>query len=80
MKVFITKYALTQGIIEIDDAEICSIAEKMISSPKYGYFFEKEWHDTQAEAIAFAEEMRIKKIASLKKQIAKLEKINFNQK
>lgn len=56
------------------------IAEKMISSPKYGYFFEKEWHDTQAEAIAFAEEMRIKKIASLKKQIAKLEKINFNQK
>lgn len=80
MKVFITKYALTQGIIETDDAEICSIAEKMISSPKYGFFHGKDWHDTQAEAIAFAEEMRTKKIASLKKQIAKLEKINFNQK
>lgn len=33
MKVYITKYALSTGIIETDDAEICSnISEDMISS------------------------------------------------
>jgi hypothetical protein len=38
-----------------------------------------EWHRTEAEAIARAEEMRIAKIASLKKQIAKLEKMKFGE-
>lgn len=32
-----------------------------------------------AKAIEKAEEMRIKKIASLKKQIEKLEKLNFKK-
>lgn len=45
MKVYITKYALSTGIIETDDAEICSnISGDMISSKKYGYYRGNDWH------------------------------------
>lgn len=37
----------------------------------------KEWHRTRESAVAKAEEMRCKKIDSLKKQIEKLEKKRF---
>ena len=78
MKVFITRYALTKGIIETDDAEGCfDISPEMISSKKYGCFHGDDWHKTKEEAIAFAEKMRVKKIESLKKQIAKMEKLKF---
>lgn len=36
-----------------------------------------EWHETKESAIAKAEEIRKKKINSLKKQIEKLEKMKF---
>jgi hypothetical protein len=36
-----------------------------------------EWHKTKEEAIRKAEEMRLKKIESHKKSIAKLEKMKF---
>lgn len=80
MKVWITKYALTDGIIE-EEAEPCGkdmIAvrnERALSSYFHGEG--KNWHKTKESAIAKAEEMREKKIASLKKQIDKLEKIKF---
>ena len=37
----------------------------------------KDAHDTREGAIRAAEEQRIKKIAALKKQIAKLESMRF---
>jgi hypothetical protein len=42
MKVYITKYALSTGIIETDDAEICSniISGDMISSKNMDIFTE----------------------------------------
>ena len=36
-----------------------------------------DWHRTEADAVARAEQMRVKKIASLEKQIAKLKKLSF---
>lgn len=81
MKVYITKYALTHGIDEYDDAIVCTdINVKMISVQKKGYkyhFHKPHWHETKEEAIAQAEKMRQKKIASLKKQIVKLENLKF---
>lgn len=42
-------------------------------------FHGNEWHRTREEAVARAEQMRAAKIASLKKQIAKLEKLSFGE-
>jgi hypothetical protein len=83
MKFFVTKYALTDGIIECE-GEICSdVSEKMIAVKNKHHFPDKThyhkpyWHVTRSGAAAHAEELRVKKIASLRKQIAKLEKLTF---
>ena len=79
MKVWITKYALTKGIIEAEgevvrDHPNIFYANEIVN----GLFGEgKEWHRTKESAIQKAEEMRQKKIASLKKQIKKLEEMRF---
>lgn len=80
MKVWITKYALTKGIIETEIAlqeGVWTIFENNI----YMYTNErgKHWHTAYKRAKLRAEEMRQKKIASLKKQIEKLEKLNFEE-
>jgi hypothetical protein len=41
------------------------------------YIHKPYWHLTRAEAVKQAETMRQKKIASLRKQLAKLEKMRF---
>lgn len=77
MKVWITKYALTKGIL-IKEAEECDF-NGMIKA-KYGSYYHgegREWHRTKESAIKKAEEMRQKKIQSLKNQIEKLEKMEF---
>lgn len=72
---FITKYALTEGIEEIE-ARILSSSPSSIESicARFNtYYHHAEWHRTREEAVAQAEKMRVKKIASLKAKIAKLE-------
>lgn len=79
MKAWITKYALTSGIIEME-GEITnsgSLYDMNAGFPTYYHGEGREWHRTKESAIAKAEEMRQKKIASLKKQIEKLEKMKF---
>lgn len=78
MKVWITKYALTQGIFEKE------VREGIDGSAVYGetlyesYHGEgKQWHRTKESAIKRAEEMRKDKIERLKKQIKKLERMRF---
>ena len=78
-KVWITKYALTTGVFEIT-AEITkdgSAYDMHTSLPTFFHGEGKEWHRTKEAAIAKAEEMRQKKIESLKKQIEKLEQMKF---
>lgn len=82
IQAWITKYALTNGITRVD-AEVCD--ETMIayrcseeSLPQFAHG--KDWHRDEASALARAEEMRNKKIASLRKSIAKLEAMKFNDK
>lgn len=75
MKAYITKYALTKGIIELDDPDfyenyiVISNIEPLINPV--------DWFRTKQEAINCAEEMRVNKIASLRKKIAKLESMKF---
>jgi len=83
MRVFITKYALTKGVYEIE-AKVCeSISPDMISEVKEGVCNNcfhgkgKNWHETRESAVERAKKMRDAKVAALKKQIKKLEAMEF---
>ena len=86
MKVWITKYALTDGLIEGEIIAEHKIRENPIEY-KSRYLCRSKDGDrcldsgdfcfTFELAIQKAEEMRQKKIESLKKQIEKLERIRF---
>ena len=57
-----------------------NIAPDMVATigQSSGYHFHgKDWHRTEQDAIARAEQMRAAKIASLKKSITKFEKMKF---
>ena len=79
VKAWISKYALTQGILQVSNAEmseqILTYHDDVMIYSIYGKG--KTWHLTLDEALDRAEEMRIKKIKSLKKQIKKLEAMTF---
>lgn len=80
MKVYITKYALTTGILTEDDGEVSEESPGMVSCKSLGVFaifHGKDWHATPEAALVRAEEMRGKKIKSLEKQIAKLRVMKF---
>lgn len=84
MKVWITKYALTQGIEEIDSEMVRNFKidnghlsfyrddNMLIES-----YLKKDWCREKGVAIMRAEEMRIRKIKNLEKQIKKLEEMKF---
>ena len=82
MRVWITKYALTSGIQEAE-ARVSNTSEKMIVAESgngrgVGKCYRKpHWHKTFQDANERAGEMRTQKIASLRKQIAKLESLSF---
>lgn len=75
MKAYVTKWALTKGIIEVENPEfyenyiVISNIDPLINPV--------DWFRTKQEAINRAEEMRVNKIASLMKQIANLESMKF---
>ena len=77
MKVWITKYALTEGITQLEAEPTSFPAMIKISAHEYCHGEGKEWHRTEADAIACAEIMRLAKIASLEKQIAKYRAMTF---
>jgi len=84
MHVWITKYSLTQGIIE-SEAEQCldtcpSGSMILRKTPgNYNEFYHRpDWQQTREAAVARAEVMRKKKLASLRKQISKLEALSFD--
>ena len=85
-KVYITKYALTSGIFE------CEVKQCLNSVPNGSMVAElrpagmlvvcyhgegRDWHRTKESALEKAEEMRASKIASVKKALAKLERLKF---
>lgn len=77
-KAWITKYALTKGIIVVNAIEINNGCPGMIYCKAGDYYvYNPHWHRTYTDSIIKAENMRIKKIASLKKKIAKLESMTF---
>lgn len=79
MKVWITKHVLSTGIkeLEVTQSDYCP---DMVCGKAWNECFHgegKDWHRTHKSAVFRAEEMRKKKIASLKKQLEKFEKMRF---
>lgn len=75
MRAFITKYALTQGILEVEgelDQDSEYLSWKTEGSWLRQYTARRDFCATLPGALAVAEQMRIRKIASLEKQVAKL--------
>lgn len=82
MKAWITKYALTQGILGIDAKECGSngmIEDTDRSHGPFNYYHGegRDWHRTEEAALARAEQMRQDKLVSLRKQITKLERMTI---
>ena len=83
IKVWVTKYALSNGIelIEADhDADKYPRMVTEISNTGYRRNFHvegRDWHRTEESANKRAEKMRVNKIASLQKQIDKLKTLSF---
>lgn len=75
VKVWITKYALTKGLFEME----AEIVDNKYASGRYDglQLFTRDWAHSRAEAVAVAENMRESRLKSLKKSIAKLEKMPF---
>lgn len=83
MKVFITKYALSKGIIEADlalreDGKSCY---GILDGSYYpcGYYG-NDFHLDYDSALKDCENRRTKKIAALKKQILQIETKSFDNK
>jgi hypothetical protein len=79
MKVWITKYALTQGILEREAEETEHKGMIKIPTESLVYFHKegRDWHHTLEEARRCAYKMRAEKLANLYKQAAKLENMKF---
>ncbi len=78
MKYFVTKYALTKGIIEFD-GEITDTCETMIHDGNRSIttYHKPFWHETYEAACHHAELLRTNKLKSIDKQIKKLKSLRF---
>ena len=81
---WITKYALTDGVLHLDGAYAQPGGYLSKEGVWHGSWDERrhfygpsDWHLSREAAATKAEDMRVKKLASLRKQIAKLEKLRF---
>lgn len=80
IEVWITKYALTEGIQKAQ-ASVCGNNGRLVravqSGGTTGFFHGEDWHRTETAARERAEEMRAAKIKSLETQLAKLRALTF---
>jgi len=81
MLIYISKYALSEGILELQGKDVGRGMAMIPPTDTAGfttYYKRGEWHTTREEAVARAEDMCRRRIASLRRQIAKLEKLRFD--
>lgn len=82
MEIYVTKYALTSGILKLEAEVDDSVATVRGNRNKgtYDQWFHgegKDWHRTWESALARAEEMRIRKLQSLDKKMKKIGALEF---
>jgi hypothetical protein len=80
ISVWVSKYALSKGILHMK-AERSRRFPSLVVNPenRLQTFHEegREWHLSEADAQTRADAMRQAKIVSLRKQIARLERLDF---
>jgi hypothetical protein len=79
---WVSKYALTTGITKHEwDGRVSGngIVTPDLDNRLWTLFLGTDVHETEQEAIEHAEKMRLRKIESIKKQLAKLEKLTFKK-
>jgi len=80
MKAYVTKYALTTGILVVD-GEVSTTSSDMLiykygsDYPQYAHKQGKDWHTTVESAVAQSMKLREKKLRSLRKSLADIEAI-----
>jgi hypothetical protein len=77
--VYVTKYALTKGIMELHGVE--QYDDKMIvATDAYRTCYHKPyWYENRQDAIYHTNELRLKRIRDLKKQITALENLRITE-
>ena len=82
-KIYTTKHCLTDGVKVYDWDGVIGNGGYVFAEVKNKEFFHfKLWRDAfikKEDAIQNCEKRRIRKIESLKKQIARIENLNFNK-
>lgn len=81
MKIWSTKYCLTEGITEHDVPE--PDGGRVVTGGRYILYLHgegRDWHKSEGAAIERAYEIKTKKLKSLSKQIKKVKAIEFNHK
>lgn len=75
---WVSKYALTNGKVTLEVGRVSASQPEYFTVGWHGFHkIDRDAHATTEAALAAAEAMRVKKIASLKKKIAQLEKMVF---
>jgi hypothetical protein len=76
MKIFCTRWCLTAGIEEMEAESVPQNGMVTVKRPNGGSLYihgeGRDWHRTREQAVARANVVRVKKIAAVKKQLAKL--------
>ena len=76
MKIWISKYALTAGIM-VEEMDFSISSPEYVTNKKYFLKLGVDAHKSKEEAVKKANAMQLKKIASLRKQLKKVEDIVF---
>lgn len=76
MKVYITKYALTKGILEKEGTQ-SDRDPTFVRIGSLEVYYRPEWHESLHNARMQAEIMQKRKIASLEKEISKIKALSF---
>lgn len=82
MRAWITKYALTSGITEVDGRVSVSTPSMFVyhrPGAHREFFHEKDWHTTYEAAEEMAIKMQSAKIKSLEKQIGRVKELCFTR-
>lgn len=80
MKVWISRYALSKGIYQVEAQQGSNPSMVTVGSGIGTQYFHgegRDWHLTREGAVARAEAMKFAKLASLRKQLRKLEQTTF---
>lgn len=77
MKVWITKYALTRGIFEMEVKSTSRDGSTVYGNAWYEAYGSRHWYKRKTDAVKRAKEMRKREITRLENKIKKLKEKRF---